>query len=287
MINVLIALTIIGIMFAMGLELSMKDFARVIELPRAVVVGLLSQLVLLPALSFLLAWAIDAPPEVAAGMVILAACPGGPPSNVLSYLAGAHIALSVTLTALSSVLTVVTLPLVVNLGLATFYDGPAQVRLPVLTTLAQLTVISILPIAAGIWVRARWSVHVERVQEQIKRLSLAGFTLAAVIIIYETWDEMVVYLPAAALASALLCWAGLAAGYAAAWTAGLDARDRFTIGLETGVQNIALASLVVMTQLERPELIPVPSTYAIVSFPSIFFAAAVYAFVTKRRSASE
>lgn len=286
MINALIGFTIIGIMFAMGLELTTKDFVRVVEMPRAVVVGLSAQIILLPVLAFGLAWALDATPAIAAGMVILAACPGGPPSNVLSYLAGAHIALSITLTALSSLVTVITVPLVVNLGLAAFYDGTADVRLPVGRTLAQLAAISILPIAAGIYVRARHTERVERMQVKIKRTALTVFCLTAIVIVYDTWEQFELHFAAATVASVTLCWGTLAMGYTTAGIAGLDRRDRFTIALEAGVQNIALASLIILTQLDRPELIALPSAYAVVSLPSAMLLAAVYAGSRKRKCSS-
>jgi BASS family bile acid:Na+ symporter len=282
MINALIGVTIIGIMFAMGLELSTKDFVRMIEMPRAVVVGLLAQIVLLPALAFGLAYALSASPATAAGMVILAACPGGPPSNVLSYLAGAHIALSVTLTALSSLVTVITVPFIVNLGLAVFYDGSASVRLPIVQTLAQLTLISILPIGIGIYIRARYTERVKRLQSKIKRASLTVFCLAAIVIVYDTWEEFELHFAAAAVASVALCWSSLAMGYAIASLSRLDRRDRFTIALEVGVQNIALSSLIILTQLDRPELIPLPSAYAVVSLPSAVLLAVGFAVVRSR-----
>ncbi len=286
MINALIGITIIGIMLAMGLELSGRDFRRVVEMPRAVVTGLLAQLVLLPALAFVLALGLQAPPPIAVGMMILAACPGGPPSNVLSYLAGAHIALSVTLTALSSVLAVVTVPLIVNLGLAAFYDGPAEVRLPIPQTLAQLGLLTILPIGTGIYLRARYPTRVERWRLRIKRTALSLFAVAAIVIVYDSWAEFARHFAAGALASVALCWCALALGYVTASLVRLDHRDRVTIALEVGVQNIALASLIILAQLNRPELIPFPSTYAVVSLPSAMVIAAAFAAREAGRSAT-
>jgi len=285
MINLLIGLTIIGIMLAMGLELSAKDFRRIVEMPRAVLTGLVAQLALLPALAFAVAYALDTPPEIAVGMVILAACPGGPPSNVLSYLAGAHIAVSVTLTALSSLAAVVTVPVIVNLGLATFYDGPAHVRLPLLPTLAQLAALTLLPIGTGLYLQARYPANLERWRARIKRASLVLFGLAAIVIVYDSWDEFAEHFAVGAVASVVLCWCALALGYASASLARLDRRDRVTIALEVGVQNIALASLIIFTQLHRPELIPFPSTYAVISLPSAMLVAGVYAVREARRQA--
>ncbi|HMB59974.1 MAG TPA: bile acid:sodium symporter, partial [Xanthomonadales bacterium] len=108
---------LILLMFGMGLQLTRRDWLRLVRLPRAVLAGLLGQFILLPAVAFLMVYFLSLPLAVAAGIVILAACPGGVVSNSISFLARADIALSVTLTAVSSVLALLTVPLIVSFGL--------------------------------------------------------------------------------------------------------------------------------------------------------------------------
>lgn len=277
LVNALIFVAILVIMLAMGLELTMDDFRGLAAMPRAASVGLLSQIVLLPALAFALAFALPLSPAVATGMIILAACPGGPPSNILSYLAGGHVALSVTLTAASSVVCVVTIPFVINLGLATFYDTTATLRLPVGQTLLRLFIVSLAPIGCGVALRWRFPDATVRWQPRIKRFALLLFGFVLVVIVLDSWADFLRHLPAAALASVSLGLGALALGYGVGRAAGLDLRDRFTIALEVGVQNIALASLIVLTLLDRVELIAFPSTYTLVSLPAAALVAALHA----------
>ncbi len=276
LVNALIGFAILVIMFAMGIELTAADFRRIAAMPRAAIAGLVSQLVLLPLLAFGLATILPITPAVAVGMIILSACPGGPPSNILSYLAGGHVALSVTLPAISSVITVATIPFVSNLGLAAFGEAAGDLRLPVLETLARLAVVSLLPIGTGIFVRMRFEASALRWQPTIKKLALFLFAIVLIVIVIDSWEDFLLHLPTAALASLCLGLGALALGYGVGRLCRLDGRDRFTIALEVGVQNIALASMIVLTQLERPAFIAFPSTYTLVSLPAAALLASAY-----------
>jgi BASS family bile acid:Na+ symporter len=117
---VFLPLALFIIMLGMGLGLTLKDFQRVLVEPKAVILGLIAQLILLPVVGFMLAGVFPLSPELAVGLVIISACPGGATSNLMTYLARGNVALSITLTAISSLMTVLTIPLVINLAMQTF-----------------------------------------------------------------------------------------------------------------------------------------------------------------------
>ncbi|MEQ8879711.1 MAG: bile acid:sodium symporter family protein, partial [Cyclobacteriaceae bacterium] len=137
------------IMLGMGLSLIPADFQRIFTRPKAIFTGLFNQLILLPLVGFGLAFLIPVDPVVAVGIIILAACPGGSTSNLISHLAKGDTALSVSLTAASSLVTVLTIPFIVNLGLVTFIGVDKVVKLEVLPTIIQIFAIAVFPVIIG------------------------------------------------------------------------------------------------------------------------------------------
>ena len=152
--EVALPLALFAVLFGMGLSLVPADFRRVILSPKAKIVGLTCQLVLLPLVAFTLALAFRLPGELAVGLMVLAACPGGPTSNVITHLAKGDTALSVTLTAISSMVCVFTIPWIVAFSMDWFLGSGAAVQLPFWKTLGQLTLVTIVPIVCGMAVRS-------------------------------------------------------------------------------------------------------------------------------------
>lgn len=258
------------IMICMGMELVLADFRRVIKMPRATIVGLFGQMILLPATGIVLAHWPGLATEIVLGIVIITACPGGAPSNIFSYLARANIALSVTLTSLSSVLCFATIPLWINLGIELFGGGSeaggAPVRLPLGRSIVQLFVVTLLPVAIGMGIRSRWPALADRIRVPLRRSMALLMAAAIVIIVASEWENVVDNLETSAGSALLLVSAMLGAAYALARSSGLDERDAFTISIEVGLQNAALATMIVVNLLGRPELLIFPGTYAVVSF---------------------
>ncbi|MGB3636992.1 MAG: bile acid:sodium symporter [Rivularia sp. (in: cyanobacteria)] len=147
--TVFLPLALFIIMLGMGLGLTLNDFKRVFIQSKAVILGLIAQLIVLPTIGFLLATIFPLSPELAVGVMILAACPGGPTSNMVSYLVRGNVALSITLTAISSLITVFTIPIVVNLAMQKFMGEAIALQLPFLKTLIQIAVITFIPVALG------------------------------------------------------------------------------------------------------------------------------------------
>jgi len=268
--DLVIPITLLLIMISMGMELVLADFKRVMAMPRATAVGLLGQMIVLPVTGLAFAHWPDFAPEVAIGVVIITACPGGATSNVFSYLARGNIALSVTLTSLSSMLCFATIPLWINLGVDLFGAdlevGASTLSLPLGRTIAQLFVVTLFPVAIGMGIRARWPGFSDRVRAPLRRSMAILMAVAILSILASEWETLVVNLETSALAALILVSGMLGAAYALARTSRLDERDAFTISIEVGLQNGALATMIVVTLLGRPELLIFPGTYAVVSF---------------------
>ncbi len=257
------------IMISMGMELSFADFRRITEMPRATVVGLGGQMIALPLIALAFAHWPGFSPTIAMGIVIVAACPGGAASNLFSYLARANVALSITLTSLSSTLCFVTIPFWVSVGQSRFLSGAgdaAPIDLPVAEMIVRLFVLTLMPVAIGMAIRARWPDFSARIRTRLRRAMTALMASALVIIVGSEWETVARDLSDASGAALLLVTGMLLTSYAAARASQLDDRDAFTISIEVGLQNGALATTVVVALLERPELVVFPGAYAVLSF---------------------
>lgn len=238
--NVVLALVMVGV----ALDLRPRDFAAVLRHPRAAVVGLLGQVVVLPALTFALVVVLRPPASVALGMILVAACPGGNMSNFITHLARGNTELSVTLTAIGTVLAVVTTPLNLAFWSGMSADTAALVRSVALAPGELVaTVLAVLgaPLALGMLVAARWPRLADRLRGPFKLFSVGCLALFIVIglsrnagILADHW---------ALLGGAVALHNGLAllSGWLVARTAGLPGRDRRAIAVEVGIQNAGLA----------------------------------------------
>jgi BASS family bile acid:Na+ symporter len=259
------------IMIGIGLTLTAADFHREARQPRGVVVGMLAQLVLMPALGFAVAALLRLEPVIAIGLVIVAACPGGSTSNLIAYLARANVALSIVLTVLASVAAIVTLPLYVNLALAWWPIGAeAAVRMPVGETVALLVGIILVPVAIGMAVRRRAPGRAASLEKAVSLFGGVVLLLLIAAIVVSVRDRFWELMGAAGPAAILLNLAGVAAGFLSAALAGLPGRDRLTTGIELGVKNSTIGMLVAVTIIGS-EAMAVPSAvYGLLMYASAF-----------------
>ena len=247
-------LSVFTIMFALGLDLQIKDFTRLIQYPKAAIAGLIGQLILLPIIGFGLAFTVSADFILALGIILLSACPGGAASNMVAYLARANTALSVSLTTATSFTSFLLIPVMMNWGLALFGGEETELRLPVLDTINRVFLYTAVPVVTGMVIRQLLPRTVKAAEGLIKRLSLILLLIILLVVFVTNWDTLVEnFWRLAPIALLLTTLAGLA-GYCAASIARLDDRDKFTISIEVGFQNIALAQLIAATILQRPEL---------------------------------
>lgn len=252
------------VMLGMGLSLSPADIKRVFVLPKAIAVGLAGQLVLLPLLGFVLASFLAPTPAIAAGAVILAACPGGVTSNAYSFASRADVALSVSLTAVSSFITVFSVPLLTYLALVYFMEEGAAPDIPVLDMMYTLAMLTIIPVALGMGIRKAWAQNARRLVETLRTVTFAFLLILIAAGTIVAFDELREHFWQTAAVAVSLNVGGMAMGFGLGWVFKLDLAQRVAMTYEVGVQNISLASLVVLSLLGREEFFVVPLVYAAV-----------------------
>jgi bile acid:Na+ symporter, BASS family len=263
--QVALPLALFAVLFGMGLSLVPEDFRRVFRHPKAKLVGLACQLVLLPAIAFALALLFRLPGELAVGLMLLAACPGGATSNVITHLSRGDTALSVSLTAVSSTVCVFTIPWIVGGAMEWFLDGSAAVSLPFWKTLGQLAIVTILPIICGMAVRAARPALAMRLERPAGIFALVFLVLiiaAAVAREKDLAHQFVVAGPAAISLNILT----LAMGFAAGWAFGLTKPQRITVAIESGIQNGTLALAIALGLLDSARVAMPAVVYSLVMF---------------------
>lgn len=252
------------IMFVMGLSLRWRDFMLVFRWPRAMLTGLFLQLVALPAIGFALAATVAPSASIAVGLVLLCVSPGGPPSNLLAFLARGDVALSVSLTAVTSLVTVVTIPVLVNLGLQWFGSGAGLVSLPALPAMVQVFGLTGVPMLLGMLVLRLAPGRAPRLQRQLSRVSLVVLVAIFAMFCHAMWPWLWDMCEQAGLLAVVLHMGTLALGYFGAKLVGLPAPQCRTIAIEVGLQNCLLGFVIAFSMLRRPELAVVPMVYLVV-----------------------
>ncbi|MEX1669646.1 bile acid:sodium symporter family protein [Zhongshania guokunii] len=242
------------IMIGMGLGLTVNDFVKEARHPRAAIAGSIGQLLVLPALGFLLAWALDLTPAIAVGLVILAACPGGATSNVITYLARGNVALSIVVTAIASIATIMSLPLLVNQALSWQLGRSANVSMPVIDTVAMLVVIVLLPTGIGMLIRARAPIFAVRSEKTFNAFGALVLLSLIILISYGLRDQLLSLLIQAGPACLILNTLGIAAGLGIARIAGVAKPDQVAIAVELGIKNSTIGILVATTILGSQEM---------------------------------
>lgn len=243
---VLIVLPILTLlMFDLGLTLQMGDFRLVAKQPRAVIIALAGQIVLLPALAFAIAVGFKLPPEFFVGMVLIACCPGGSSSNVFSMLAKGDVALSVMLTALSSIITLMTVPVILqwtilysNLSIT---NSQCSLDFPVGNLLIQNLLLMFLPILIGIGIRHRWPRVAARIEHVLSRLAFPALILLAAIFFIQHRSTIAENIGLLGLCVTLLLILATCGAALMSWLFRLGYRQRRTVVIEVGMQNAAQA----------------------------------------------
>lgn len=245
------------IMFGLGLALTPADFARVMQFPRAVIVGLLVQTIVLVTVAFAITQLFALPPLLAVGFMLLAASPGGAMANIFSHLAHGDVALNITLTAINSVLALLWLPLVMNWSLTYFVGAELQVPAPTQKILEVATVI-ILPVLIGMFVRYAGPALAVRAAGTVRIASVLLLALVVAISLADSGETMLQHFGTVGLACITLNLVSLAIGYAVPRLMGLPVAQATSISLEIGIHNAAVAIFVALKVLES-EVASVPA----------------------------
>ena len=263
------------LLFAVGLDLAPVDFARVRRQPRVLAAGLLGPLLVLPPLALLLIALFRPSSDLQAGLLLVAACPIGGISNTYSYLAGASTALSVTLTATSSLLAVVTIPaLAVVFGAALGHPMGLAVPLPLI--FAQLLLMLALPVALGMWVRLSRPVLASRSHPSLRTLGFAGISGLILLIVASDPAVFVHGLRDTVPLAATFVAASFLAGWLIGAVSGASPSDVFTLATEFATRNIAVATAIAETLAGRLEFALFATTYFLTEIPLMLCAVVVH-----------
>lgn len=265
--DLLLPVSLAIIMFGMGLSLVPGDFKRIALYPKAAAIGILNQIILLPVVGFLLLLLIPMQnPELAVGIMILAACPGGPTSNLISHISKGDTALSISLTAISSLIVVVTIPLIVNFALQYFLRHGEYVPLPVLGTIVSVIVITLLPVSLGMLIHARFPNFSRKMDKPVKIMSgVLLFVIIAGVIINDRENILSFFAQAGPVALALNV-VMLLIGYFSARLMNLHVSQSITISIESGIQNGTLGIAIAATLLRNSTMTISPAIYSLIMF---------------------
>lgn len=270
--SILLPLVLGLIMFGMGLSLTIKDFKNIFLYPKSIVIGLSLQMLFLPLIAFLLALLSPLSAEFKVGIVIISACPGGTVSNLITYLFRGNVALSIALTTVNSLLTIFTIPIIVNIALWYFMDNTSDITLPFSETFWQILTITLLPCALGIWVNFNFPKFAFKMSKILNYVMPTALALAMLGTVYFGQKNEVDlhfndYLHISPFVI-ILNIAGMLLGYYITGGFHLKRKNRFTISVEVGLQNTGLALNVASNAklLNNPLMATPASIYALFTF---------------------
>lgn len=260
-------LSLAFIMFGMGLSLTFGDFHRIIIYPKAVTIGLVNQLVFIPVVAFGLIQVFGLQAELAVGMMILAVCPGGATSNLITHLAKGDSALSITLTAFSSLITVFTIPFLVNFSIRYFMPGGGQeFQLNVFGTVISVILITAIPVLIGMMILRRLPNLAHRIEPTFRKLSAVFFVIILLAAILKERQNLLNYLLEVGPIALTLNIATLAIGFFSAKLLGLNTKQSRTVSIESGIQNGTLGITIAATLIGNSQMTIPSAIYGILMF---------------------
>jgi len=262
---VFLPLALAFIMLGMGLSLTIKDFKNIIIFPKAVFLGLLNQMIFLPLIAFGLIVLFDLKGTMAIGLMILACCPGGATSNLISHLSRGDVALSVTLTAITSFITIISIPLIINFSIQHFGEE-GFITLPVLETIIQIMGVTVIPIIIGMFLNKKFPKLSLRADKPVRVASAVFFALIIIAAILKERANLVEYFTQAGPVTLLLNLSTLALGYFIAKAFLLPKKQQLTIAIESGIQNGTLGIMIAATLLQNSAMTIPVAIYSLIMF---------------------
>lgn len=272
--------TLVVIMIGVGLSLTLQSFKNIIVYPRAIILGLMAQMVLLPLIAFWVADGLDMTPEFKVGLVLIAACPGGASAGLINHLLRGNVALSVSLTSVNSLLTLFSLPFVVNLALERYLDQSARIVLPFAKTIVDIGLLTLLPALIGVFIRYRKPTLAREMEKPLRYIMPTLLLLAfAGIILFERGgvEHSVEDARSLIWPNIQLNLLGMALGYLLALVFRLGPTSRMTIAIEVGLQNSSLAIYVAQVMMGSSAMAMVAVIYGSFTFgTAVLFGLVIY-----------
>jgi len=278
---VLLPLALGIVMLGLGLSLTPLDFKRVIVYPKAIVIGLVSQMLILPVVCFLIAKLLGLSPELAVGLMLLAASPGGPTANLYSHLSKGDVALNITLTALNSFLTLFSLPFIVNFSINYFMKS-GQVMPMQFSKIMEVFAIVLIPVSLGMLVKSLYPKISSILDKPVKILSALFLVIIIAGVVFKERENIGTYFKIAGIASLAFNLFSIGVGYYLPRLFKLQEKQAIAIGMEIGIHNGTLAIFIALTVLGNGVMSIPPVIYSLI----MFFTAAVFGYMVniKRKS---
>ena len=276
-ITILLPLALAIIMIGLGLELTPKDFSRVTKQPKAVLIALFCQLVILVSIAFIICKVLALPPLLAVGLMLLAASPGGSTANLFSYLFKGDIALNITLTAINSVIAAFTLPLIVNFAIQHFMNDGQEISLQ-FSKILQVFAIIIIPVGIGMLIRHYAPHFTEKLNKPLRIFAVSFLILIIIGAITKERHQILEYLAQVGLATILFCLCSLLIGYFVPRLLGINSAQARACTFEIGIHNSTLAMTIALTVMASSTVAMPAAVYSI--FMYVF--AAVFGMLLNR-----
>jgi len=265
------------IMLGLGLALSIDDFKRVIKYPKAVAIALICQMVLLPAICFFVAKIFGLEPALAVGLMLLAASPGGATANLYSHLSDGDVALNITLTAVNSVLTLFTLPLVVNFSLDYFMTSDQYVPMQ-FSKVAEVFAIVLVPVTLGMLIKSKLPAFATKMDKPVKILSAVFLILIIIAAVYRERVILTAHFGTIGFPVLVFNLLSMGLGYYLPQVWRVEKKQAIAIGMEIGIHNGTLAIFIALSVLNN-SLMSVPAAlYSLL----MFFTAALFGYLVKK-----
>lgn len=265
--EIFLPLSLAFIMFGMGLSLTFGDFKRILLYPKAVTIGLINQLVFIPIVAFGLIMVFGLRAELAVGLMILAVCPGGATSNLITHLAKGDSALSITLTAFSSLITVLTIPFLVNFSIQYFMPGGGkEFQLNVFGTVISVILITAIPVLIGMIILRRTPNLAFRIEPIFRKLSAVFFVIILIAAILKERENLLTYIVQVGPVALALNIATLVIGFFSSRLLGLSKKQSRTVSIEAGIQNGTLGITIAATLIGNSQMAIPSAIYGILMF---------------------
>ena len=261
-ITILLPLALAIIMIGLGLELTPKDFTRVTKQPKAVLIALFCQLVILVSIAFIICKVLALPPFLAVGLMLLAASPGGSTANLFSYLFKGDIALNITLTAINSVIAAFTLPLIVNFAIQHFMNDGQEISLQ-FSKILQVFAIIIIPVGIGMLIRHYAPHFTEKLNKPLRIFAVSFLILIIIGAITKERHQILEYLAQVGLATILFCLCSLLIGYFVPRLLGINSAQARACAFEIGIHNTTLAMTIALTVMASSTVAMPAAVYSI------------------------
>ena len=281
-IDILISFVLSAIMFGLGLSLTVENFRDIVIFPRAFFVGLGSQMIALPVIAFIILLFSNLPDAFKVGIMILAACPGGTTSGFVTYLLKGNVALSISLTSINSLLTIFTIPFIVNLALRYYMNQEVGLTLPILSSITQIFLVTLFPAGLGVFVRSIKPIIAAVLQKRLKYILMLLLAVVYSIKFFAgekhggtgiTSAEVWMIIPYAFIFNVACFLFSIAFGKITR----LAIRDAFTIAIEVSLHNTTLALLIAGTLLQNQDMVKPALIYSMFSF----WSAVLFGIITK------